>query len=198
MFWDITLWSSLKVNRCFGEICRLHLQGRRVSQARTHRENRWQADPSVKADGRRSPGCFLAWLIPRSRRWRRHILPERRLTFNGLYGVISQDIELFKFQEMLLCLACLEYPASRSVYVLLTLFKNSISLTCSISNHKICIALSNFHVAVARKWISCFIKRFVILNRQVSNLKSFHVSPLYVSCGHHVPDVLSFEFPLYF
>jgi hypothetical protein len=36
---------------------------------------------------------FLAWLILPSRRWRRHVPPEIRLTFNGLHGVISQKIE---------------------------------------------------------------------------------------------------------
>jgi hypothetical protein len=29
------------------------------------------------------------------RKWRRYVLPKRRLTFNGLHGVISQKIELF-------------------------------------------------------------------------------------------------------
>jgi hypothetical protein len=38
---------------------------------------------------------FLAWLILRPWRWRRHVLPKRRLTFSGLYGVIYQKIELF-------------------------------------------------------------------------------------------------------
>jgi hypothetical protein len=36
---------------------------------------------------------FLAWLRPW--RWRRHIPPKRRLTSNGLHGVISQKTELF-------------------------------------------------------------------------------------------------------
>jgi hypothetical protein len=34
IFWDITPCSPLKMNQRFGEICRLHLQGRRMSQAR--------------------------------------------------------------------------------------------------------------------------------------------------------------------
>jgi hypothetical protein len=34
IFWDITLCSPLKVNLRFGGICRLHLQGRRISKAR--------------------------------------------------------------------------------------------------------------------------------------------------------------------
>jgi hypothetical protein len=32
IFWDITQCSPLKVNRCFGGTCRLHLQGRRISR----------------------------------------------------------------------------------------------------------------------------------------------------------------------
>jgi hypothetical protein len=38
IFWDITPCSPLKVNWCFGRTCRLHLQGRRISQARNHHE----------------------------------------------------------------------------------------------------------------------------------------------------------------
>jgi hypothetical protein len=37
-FWDITPCSPLKVNRRFREICRLHLQGRRISHERNKRE----------------------------------------------------------------------------------------------------------------------------------------------------------------
>jgi hypothetical protein len=33
-FWDITPCSLLKVKWCFGGTCCLHLQGRRISQAR--------------------------------------------------------------------------------------------------------------------------------------------------------------------
>jgi hypothetical protein len=39
-FWDIILCSPLKVNRRFGGTCRLHLQGRRISQER----NEYEAD----------------------------------------------------------------------------------------------------------------------------------------------------------
>jgi hypothetical protein len=34
IFWDITPCSPFKVNRSFGEICRFHLQGRRISSKR--------------------------------------------------------------------------------------------------------------------------------------------------------------------
>jgi hypothetical protein len=37
---------------------------------------------------------FLARLILRPWRWRRYVSPKRRLTFNGLHGVISQKIVL--------------------------------------------------------------------------------------------------------
>jgi hypothetical protein len=43
VFWDITLRSPLKVNQRFGGTCRLHLQGRRISQERNKRESRWEA-----------------------------------------------------------------------------------------------------------------------------------------------------------
>jgi hypothetical protein len=38
IFWDIIACSSLKVNRCFGGICRLHLKGWRIVQARNQYE----------------------------------------------------------------------------------------------------------------------------------------------------------------
>jgi hypothetical protein len=39
IFWDITPCSLLKVNRRFGGTCRLHLQGRRISQAEQMRQD---------------------------------------------------------------------------------------------------------------------------------------------------------------
>jgi hypothetical protein len=51
IFWDMTQCSPLSVNQHFGGTYRLHLQGRKISQARNQRESRWQA------------GWFLAWLI---------------------------------------------------------------------------------------------------------------------------------------
>jgi hypothetical protein len=39
-FWDITPCSPLKFNRRFGRTCRLHLQGRKISQARNQRDSR--------------------------------------------------------------------------------------------------------------------------------------------------------------
>jgi hypothetical protein len=44
IFWDVTQCSPLKVNRRVGRTCRLHLQGRRISQARNQSESRWQAE----------------------------------------------------------------------------------------------------------------------------------------------------------
>jgi hypothetical protein len=38
IFWNITLRSPLKVNLRFGGTCRLHLQGLRISQARSQRD----------------------------------------------------------------------------------------------------------------------------------------------------------------
>jgi hypothetical protein len=35
VFWDMTARSPFKVNRRFGETCHLHLQRRKISQART-------------------------------------------------------------------------------------------------------------------------------------------------------------------
>jgi hypothetical protein len=44
LFWDITPCSPLKVNRHFGGIYCLHLQGRRKSRARNQHESRWGAE----------------------------------------------------------------------------------------------------------------------------------------------------------
>jgi hypothetical protein len=78
IFSDITPCNPLKVNRRFGGICCLHLLSRASA---CHLLSRW----------------FLAWLIPQPWRWRRHVPPKRRLTFNGLHGVISKKTELFRF-----------------------------------------------------------------------------------------------------
>jgi hypothetical protein len=71
IFWDITPCSPLTTNRFFGRICRLHPQGRRINQARNQHE-----------------ACS-------KQRWRRHVPPKRRLTFNGLHRVTSQNTEIF-------------------------------------------------------------------------------------------------------
>jgi hypothetical protein len=38
---------------------------------------------------------YLVWLILRPSRWRWHVPPKHQFTFNGLYSIISQKIELF-------------------------------------------------------------------------------------------------------
>jgi hypothetical protein len=85
IFWNITQYNPLRVNLHFGETYHLHLQGRRISRAKNQRESRWQAELC----------WFPARLILRPWRWRRYVLPKRRLTFNGLYCVISQKTVLF-------------------------------------------------------------------------------------------------------
>jgi hypothetical protein len=72
IFWYITPHISLKVNRRFGETCRLHLHFIRISQAREHLET-----------GSNESSCwFLALHILR----RPHVSLKRRLTFNRLHG----------------------------------------------------------------------------------------------------------------
>jgi hypothetical protein len=80
VFWDITPCGPLKVNRHFGGTFRLHLHGRRISQARNQHESKWQAERILRP-------------------WRRqHVPPKRRLTFNRLHGVISQKIAHFNHE----------------------------------------------------------------------------------------------------
>jgi hypothetical protein len=86
IFWDITPCSPLEVTQSFGGRYRLHLQDRRKSQGRNQCESRWITEHA----------CFHAtWSILISWIWRRYVPPKRRLTFNGLHGVISQKTELF-------------------------------------------------------------------------------------------------------
>jgi hypothetical protein len=61
IFWDIPSHSPLIVNRRFGETCRLHLQGIRISQARNQREAGSKIFRSLPA----ASLWFLAWLILR-------------------------------------------------------------------------------------------------------------------------------------
>jgi hypothetical protein len=72
IFWDITPCSPFKVNRHIGGIFRLHLQERRISEAKNQPE----------AGSKQSSGGDM-------------FLQKLWLTFNGLHGVISQKIELF-------------------------------------------------------------------------------------------------------
>jgi hypothetical protein len=78
VFCDIMLRSMLKFNGRFGGFRCLHLQGlRKVKQKK------------------QAPCWFLAWLILRLWRWKRHVLPARRFTSSRLHEIISQKIELF-------------------------------------------------------------------------------------------------------
>jgi hypothetical protein len=43
-----------------------------------------------------SSASFISWHILRPYRWKRHVHPKRRLNFNGLHGVISQKIGIFR------------------------------------------------------------------------------------------------------
>jgi hypothetical protein len=65
-FWDIKPCSPLKVNRRFGGTNSLQFQVEKKSLARNQLENRW-----------------------------RYVPPKRRLTLNGLHGVIFQKMVLF-------------------------------------------------------------------------------------------------------
>jgi hypothetical protein len=61
IFWDIMLCSPLKVNQHFRGTYHLHLQGRRISQARNQHESRWQAGLSseTSVDFRWTTWCYI-------------------------------------------------------------------------------------------------------------------------------------------
>jgi hypothetical protein len=75
VFWDITPCSPLKVNRRFGGTYRLHLQGRALLATCFH------------------AGFLLGIFFDPEDGDDVH--PKRRLTFNGLYGFISQKVVFF-------------------------------------------------------------------------------------------------------
>jgi hypothetical protein len=74
--------SSLKVNRCFGVIFRIHFQGPRINQAR----NRHKA---VSKNGQILLCLVISYLTYSSTmKMEAHVLPKLWFTFNGLHGVI--------------------------------------------------------------------------------------------------------------
>jgi hypothetical protein len=80
VLWDIMPCNLLKVNRRFGRTCSHQLQDWRISPART-------------SQARLLPASY--WFLFRPWRWRRHVPPKSQLNFNGLYGVVTHNIELF-------------------------------------------------------------------------------------------------------
>jgi hypothetical protein len=79
--YGITQCSPLKVSRRLWGTCRFRLQQREAGskQSKLATALRW----------------FLSWRILLPWGWRRYVPPKRRLTFNGLHGVISQKIQVF-------------------------------------------------------------------------------------------------------
>jgi hypothetical protein len=71
IFWVITPYTPLKVNRRFGGTYHLHLQGQSTSREICQSESRWKAEQN-------------------------DVPPKRRLALNGLYGVISQKMVFLK------------------------------------------------------------------------------------------------------
>jgi hypothetical protein len=85
--WDMTPCSQLSVNRRFGGIYCLHLQGRRNKFS-----NKWTS----KQQASHLLTCwFLDKLISSTLKMEAICSSERLLTLNGLHGVISQKMILF-------------------------------------------------------------------------------------------------------
>jgi hypothetical protein len=61
------------------------------SKSKSSKKPGWKQSPVCHVVSQ----CYLAWLILRRWKWRRHAPPKRRLAFNGLQGVISQKRQLF-------------------------------------------------------------------------------------------------------
>jgi hypothetical protein len=76
VFWDITPCSPLSVNRRFGGSYRLHLQGRKISQAR----NRCQAGSKENSGLLKTEAtCFSEMSVDFKRTTRRYIPEDRNL-----------------------------------------------------------------------------------------------------------------------
>jgi hypothetical protein len=127
VFCDIAPCSPLKVNRRFGGTFRFHLQGRRISWVRNQPESMWQAEPRSR--------WFLAQIIIRPWIWRRYLPPKRRLTFNGLHGIISQMIALFKQLSVYLSRRSLCWKPLRSGLVSWIAVANT---CCSLTRYPNC------------------------------------------------------------
>jgi hypothetical protein len=75
---------------------------------------------------------FLPW------RWKRHVSPKRQLTFNGLHGVISQKIKLFKsvfmYKHSLLAvnqkLSSYSFNFAKLMHVLVKIFIDFVAYFC--------------------------------------------------------------------
>jgi hypothetical protein len=85
VFWDVAQCSSC-VNRCFGGMCRLHIQRRKFCERGTS-VSRWLAA------------------------WRRHVPPKRRFT-QDLHGATSQEMAFFNTKDVyrvfhLTCYPCI-------------------------------------------------------------------------------------------
>jgi hypothetical protein len=81
VFWDITPCSPLKVNRRFGGTCRIHLQGRRINQARNQHESCSLAYSSTL---KMEATCFSETSVD-FQQTTRHYIPEDRTFQINLY-----------------------------------------------------------------------------------------------------------------
>jgi hypothetical protein len=81
VYWDITPYIPMKVNRRFRGNQRFHLQGRRVSNA--------------KKTSNKQPCSLPAWLTFLPWRWRQYVPPKCRLTLTGTHDIICQKTALF-------------------------------------------------------------------------------------------------------
>lgn len=88
IFWNITPFSLLKVNRRFEGMCYLSFQFRSISQARNQRE----------------AGSYL--LIILSWRLTRNVRPKCRLISSGTHGVTSQNHRSENFESYIVRLRC--------------------------------------------------------------------------------------------
>jgi hypothetical protein len=93
VFWDITLCSRLKIMRRFGRTCRLHFQGRKISQERKqHEAGGKKRESELHATCPILVPCFVysSIIIMQAK-----CSSETSLNFNGIHGFISQKTEHF-------------------------------------------------------------------------------------------------------
>jgi hypothetical protein len=141
----MTSWRPVEAHRHLGVTYAINLWDRRISLERKQQE----------AGGR---CCFLAWLTLQPWRWSQYILPKQRWTSDWPYGVISQNIVLFKVNLILYC--CKEWREFKIRPTFFFLRKNKVNFYFLLCDFKEKLSLKSNVVGPLKRYFShLFCKR---------------------------------------
>jgi hypothetical protein len=87
---------------------------------------------------------FLVSFILRPRKWKRHVPPKSRLTFNGRHVVISQKIDVF-ITKILFAFFSMLHKGRKSI--LQYSAANTCFATCKLGVHQACVQYEQSEVA---------------------------------------------------